>query len=97
MSAIKIVAILVAKPGKQEDLNRLLSDLGQQSRTEPGNLRWDIWRDRTEPSRFVLDELYRDDAAVEAHRASLHFRAYLSQVIDVAERSSILLDPVFVA
>ena len=31
-------------------------------RAEPGNLRWDVWQDRDDPNRFVLDELYADDA-----------------------------------
>lgn len=97
MSAIKIVVILVAKAGKEEKLKELLLHLGQRSRAEPGNLRWDVWRDRTTPDRFVLDELYLDDAAVEAHRASSHFADYLSQVGDLAERTSLLLDPLFVA
>ena len=37
-------------------------------RAEPGNLRWDVWQDRDDPNRFVLDELYADDAAVAAGR-----------------------------
>src|SRR3546814_15884804 len=56
------------------------------SRAEAGNLRYDLWQDQAEPARFVLDELYRDAAAVAAHRDTAHFRAYLARINDLAER-----------
>jgi quinol monooxygenase YgiN len=93
----KIVAILTAKPGKAAELEALLRALGVAARAEPGNLRWDIWRDREDPNRFVLDELYRDDEAVAAHRATPHFKDYLAQIGGLAERLSIVGHPVDVA
>src|SRR5262249_6821203 len=62
MSALKIVATLVAKPGKRDELTALLTTMVQISRTEPGNLRFDLWRDKADENRFVLDELYTDQA-----------------------------------
>ena len=41
----------------------------------------------------MLDELYVDDAAVVAHRASSHFAAYLARIGDLAERTAFLLHP----
>ncbi|WP_316205181.1 MULTISPECIES: hypothetical protein [unclassified Bradyrhizobium] len=38
-----------------------------QCRAEPDNLRWDVWRDSLDDHRYVLDELYQDVTAVEAH------------------------------
>ncbi len=64
------------------------------SRAETGNLRWDVWRDQADPTRFVLDELYIDNAAVAAHRASPHFAAYLARIGDLAERTAWVVDPV---
>ena len=94
---VKIVAILVARPGQSPALRALLDGMLAPSRAEPGNLRYDLWQDQGDPSRFVLDELYADGAAVSAHRASPHFRSYLSTVADLAERSAVTLDPVSVA
>ena len=48
-------------------------------------------------ARFVLDELYVDNAAIAAHRASPHFTDYLSKVADLADRSAFVLDPLDVA
>ena len=94
---VKIVAILAARPGRRDELERLLSNLLTHSRAEPGNLRWDIWRDQADPNRFVLDELYTDKAAVAAHRETPHFKDYAGKINDLAERTPLVLDPVEVA
>ncbi len=96
-STVKIVAILAARPGKAEALRALLDGMLAPSRAEPGNLRYDLWQDQTDPNRFVLDELYVDAAAVAAHRATPHFQDYLSKINDLAERTALVLDPLAVA
>lgn len=98
MSArMKIMAILVARPGRTDALRELLFGMAPACRAEPGNLRWDVWRDPAEPACFVLDELYIDAAAVAAHRETPHFKAYLAHINDLAERTSLLLEPAAVA
>jgi quinol monooxygenase YgiN len=92
MSAIKIVAILTAKPGKLDELTALLASMVQASRAEPGNLRYDLWRDQADANRFVLDELYKDQAAIDAHKASAHFQSYLGKIGALAERSAYVLE-----
>jgi len=78
-------------------LRLLLEGMAAASRAEPGNLRYDLWQDQAEPARFVLDELYADNAAVAAHRETAHFKAYLVQIGELAERMALVLDPVNVA
>ncbi|ADH91603.1 Antibiotic biosynthesis monooxygenase [Ancylobacter novellus DSM 506] len=73
---VKVIAILVARPNKSEELRSLIDGMVALSRKEPGNLRYDLWRDPTDPDRFVLDELYADTDAVAAHRATPHFQNY---------------------
>jgi quinol monooxygenase YgiN len=97
MQVVKVIAILVARPGKAEQLTALLAGMVGPSRAESGNLRWDIWRDREDTRRFVLDELYVDEAAVAAHRATPHFQSYVATIGDLAERMPLRLDPVAVA
>jgi quinol monooxygenase YgiN len=95
--SVKIAAILVARPGKAEELTALLSGMVAPCRAEPGNLRWDIWRDQADPNRFVLDELYVDSAAITAHRETAHFKSYFAKINDLAERTAVVCDPVQVA
>lgn len=91
---VKITALLAAKPGKRDELKALLAGMVTPSRGEPGNLRWDIWQDQADANRFVLDELYVDNAAVTAHRATPHFKNYVSKIADLADRTAIVSDAV---
>ena len=92
-SHVKITAILTARPGKAADLKALLVSMAPQCRAEPGNLRWDVWEDRAQPSRLVLDELYRDDGSVAAHRTTPHYENYLERIGDLADRTALVLGP----
>lgn len=94
---VKIVAVLTVRSGKVEALKALLFGMAKHCRAEPGNLRWDVWLDQANPDRFVLDELYRDNAAVALHRATPHFQDYFSQINELAERIAVVLDPAEVA
>lgn len=96
-AGVKIVAVLTAKAGKAEALLALLDGMLAPSRAEQGCLRYDLWRDQANPERFVLDELYVDDAAIGAHKDTAHFRDYLTRVGELAERSAYVLDGVSVA
>lgn len=93
----KIIAILVARRGMAEELRALLDGMVVASRAEPGNLQYNLWRDHADAGRFVLEELYTDDAAVAAHRATPHFENYLSKINDLAERTAMVLDALEVA
>lgn len=90
---VKVVAVLTARPGATDQLRTLLDGMLAPSRTEPGNLRYDLWQDASEPGRFFLDELYADGDAVAAHRATPHFQAYLAAINHLAERTAFVLDP----
>ena len=96
-SAVKIVAILSAKTGREDELGTLLRGMTTPSRAETGNLRYDLWQDVDIPGRFVLDELYVDLAAVTSHRASAHFQNYLSRIGELAERTALVVHAIDVA
>ncbi|NMN71446.1 antibiotic biosynthesis monooxygenase [Rhizobium sp. 57MFTsu3.2] len=90
----KIIAILTAHLGKAPELRALLIGMAPLCRAEPGNLRWDVWCDRAHGERYILDELYLDAAAVEAHRMTPHYQAYLGKIPELAERTAWVLETV---
>ncbi|OJU14578.1 MAG: antibiotic biosynthesis monooxygenase [Sphingomonas sp. 66-10] len=91
-SNVKTVGILTAHPGKEAQLRSLVEGLIGPSRSEPGNLRYDLWTDPSQPGLFVIDELYVD----AAHQASPHFQHYRANVSALADRRALSLQAVAV-
>jgi len=79
---ICIFASITAKPEHRDDVLQALRLMVEQSRAEPGNLRYDLFVRTDEPAVFESFELYSDETAVEAHRQSPHYRSYRIQVAD---------------
>lgn len=50
------------------------------SRQEPGVLRFDLVQQEGSTNRFVLIEIYRDDDAPAAHKATPHYAAWRDAV-----------------
>jgi quinol monooxygenase YgiN len=49
---------------------------------EPGCHRFDVHQEREEPTLFFLIEVYADEAALETHRQSPHYKAFRADVGD---------------
>ena len=47
---------------------------------EPGVVRFDVIRQRDDPTRFVLVEIYRDADAPAQHKATAHYAAWRDAV-----------------
>ena len=64
----------------QEDRDNVLNavrQLTEASRREPGCVTYVPHEVRGDPSLIVIYEQYRDQAALDAHRASPHFREHV--------------------
>jgi quinol monooxygenase YgiN len=96
-ASVRVVALLTARPGKIDELRSLLVGMAPHSRAEPGNLRWDLWRDHAVSDRFVVDELYRDQAAAAAHHETPHYKDYFARINGLAERTVAVLEPIEVS
>jgi quinol monooxygenase YgiN len=81
---VKVVAFVSVKSGHEDAFIAAARACVAASRAEPGVLRHDLWRKAQGERRFVLDELYVDDAAVQAHMASDHFKAFEMTARDLA-------------
>ena len=54
-------------------------DAEHSEKDEPGCLRFDVLQDRDDPNRFFFYEVYRNEAALEAHRQTPHFKLYFEK------------------
>ena len=78
-----MVILLVTLQVKPEHVSEFLElaryDAEHSRQDEPGCLRFDVSQDGADPNRFYFYEIYRDDAAHEAHRRTPHFKLYLEK------------------
>jgi (4S)-4-hydroxy-5-phosphonooxypentane-2,3-dione isomerase len=73
---VVLVVTWMAKAGRENEVAGIFSKLTEESRKEPGCVMYIVHRHKTDPRRFFLYEQYKDDAALEAHRATSHFLQY---------------------
>jgi quinol monooxygenase YgiN len=73
---VVLVVTWMAKVGREAEMAAVFSKLTEESRKEPGCVMYVAHLHKTEPRRFLVYEQYKDDAALEAHRATPHFLQY---------------------
>lgn len=74
MSAIGVVAILRALPGKEAEFEAIFAELAAAvNAEEAGNSYYRLFR-AEEAGVYKVLECYDDQAALDAHRASDHYR-----------------------
>ncbi len=71
--------LLKVKPGTEAEVAALFKPLTEASRKEPGCRMYIAHQHRDDPTRFLVYEQYDDDAALDAHRNSAHFKQYAAE------------------
>jgi quinol monooxygenase YgiN len=72
---VHVIALFVAAPGKEDDLERVLIGLVEPTRQEAGCLRYDLVRGPGRSAAFAFIEEWESDATLDAHSRSEHLRA----------------------
>lgn len=73
--AVGVVATIKIKEGTNEAFEAVAREMMAAVRAnEPGNQLYQFCKSKTEPTTYVVMELYADQAALEAHGKSDHFR-----------------------
>lgn len=62
------------KEGKETEFLEVFSKNHYGTRTEVGNLRFDVLQDPEVKTRFYAYEVYVDENALEAHRQTEHYK-----------------------
>ena len=74
--AIGVIATLKVQPDKGAELEAMFNKLaGLVRANEPGNKLYQVCKHRKEADTYVVMEIYDDQAAIETHGKSEHFRA----------------------
>jgi quinol monooxygenase YgiN len=77
MSELSVVAILMVREGTEDEMRGALAALVPPSRTDQGNLRYEMYADQTESRRFVIVQRWTDETAYVKHdKGSDHIQQF---------------------
>lgn len=78
-----VVSVTVwVKPEKTADFIEAILANARGTRQEPGNIRFDVNQSIDDPARFLLYEVYRDEAGFKAHQQTPHYLTWKEKVAD---------------
>jgi quinol monooxygenase YgiN len=63
-------------PPKKDDGIAALKTLADSTRKDNGNLRFDVYQQKTRPNHFTVIEVWRDQSAADAHEISGHTKDF---------------------
>ena len=79
-----LVVSLKVKPDLRDKFLAAAEDDSISSvRDEPGCLRFDVLQDNSDPNHFYFYEVYRDEAAFQAHGQAPHFARWRAAAAEV--------------
>jgi len=87
---LSVVAIFVAKPGCEKQLEQLFGSLVEPTLREEGCIYYQLNRDLADPRRFVFTEVWRSEADLERHLAAPHLQAVAGPVAECIAASEVL-------
>jgi quinol monooxygenase YgiN len=67
---------LTMSAGHENDITDMFRKLQAATRQEPGCITYVVQRSRENPRHYLVYEQYKNEAALEAHRNSPHFKQY---------------------
>jgi quinol monooxygenase YgiN len=87
---------VIIKAGHEEEVIEPLRKLETATRLEPGCVAYVVQRSREDRRHYLVYEQYKDEAALEAHRNSPHFKQYATNGLYplVETRRAELFDPI---
>jgi len=68
----------IAKEGCEEKMKELLSAMVVPSKAEVGVLFYEIFQYENNPRKFMAVETWENEAALDGHKASAHYKVYKS-------------------
>jgi autoinducer 2-degrading protein len=82
-----MIALVVPLKVKPDQRDRFLAAAEDDSissvRDEPGCLRFDVVQDQADQNHFYFYEIYRDEAAIQAHTQAPHYARWRAAAAEV--------------
>jgi quinol monooxygenase YgiN len=75
---LALIVNFTVKPGDEEKTREYMRIMEEHTRREPGCRQYIAHQAQDDTRRFLFYELYDDQAALDAHRASAHYKQYVT-------------------
>ena len=79
-AAVYVVTHVDVIPPRKDDGAVLLKQLGDDSRKDEGNVRYEVWQQTSRPNHFTVVEIWKNPQAFEAHTIATHTRQFREQL-----------------
>jgi autoinducer 2-degrading protein len=76
---VNIVTVTV-KPEMREVFEKVTRYNHENSRREPGNIRFDVLHSSADPNKYILYEVFRDQEAVDYHKTTEHYKRWAAEM-----------------
>lgn len=85
---ITIIAKRYVKADKIEEFKTLACDLVAASQNEDGCISYGLYQDMQNPQILTFIEIWRNQAAIDAHNSSSHFNDIVPQMAHLLEEKA---------
>jgi quinol monooxygenase YgiN len=83
---MRVLARVVARPEKIEEVESILRILVTETRREAGCVHYELLQNRNDPAEFTFVEEWTCDSAIDAHFAAPHTQAAFSKTAHLLAR-----------
>ena len=80
-----IIGVLSINPNSGDKLAQLLYTLIAAYRKDTGYINYDCKRDELNADTYLFIETWKDDASLDAHMQTAHFKTFVEQVDAILE------------
>lgn len=85
-----IVARAEVLAGKEKDFIAHAAKCIEATRTEEGNFTYNLYQSPFNPTSFIFYEEYKDQAAIQTHATSAHFKVFADALKDILAEELII-------
>jgi quinol monooxygenase YgiN len=87
---IILVAALSAKPGKEAELEALLTSVIPKVEAEEGTLQYVLHRSANDPGKFLFYEKYADKAALDFHGSTPYLKELFKGMTELLSEKPVI-------
>lgn len=82
---LTVVAVMRAKPGREQEVRELLEGLIEPTRAEEGNVTYALHQGAQDPAVFVFYENWAGQEALDAHFGTPHLQQALPRIPELLD------------